>query len=301
MMLPIEKLRVRSLDVDANEVTWELADASKEDALDYTFQVFRSESPEGPFEAITATFEERYIFVDRRLPAGDKFRQIWYRLRITNKASSELRDFGPATREAEPDLVANYIRRMELTLFTQVTARLCWLFKRRTFGPRCPSCWDPIVRKKTRANCLTCYQTGYLRGYLNPIEVWVQIDPAGKAQQNNAQQIAQTTGTSARTSFYPNIVPGDVLVEAENRRWRIDKVSQSERLRTPIKQELVMLQINDTDIEYRLPLNLDEALRDIQPSPPRMFTNPTDLQTSIVERTPDIFANYRTYPRNPNR
>jgi hypothetical protein len=300
-MLPIERLRVRSLDVDSNEVTWGIAGSSMEDALDYTFQVFRSESPEGPFEPITQTFEDRYIFVDRRLPAGDKFRQIWYRLRVTKKGGQTpvFEDFGPVCRQAEPDLVANYIRRMELTLFTQATARLCWLFKRRTFGARCPSCWDPVSGKKARANCLTCYQTGFLRGYLNPIEVWIQIDPAAKAQQNQGQQAAQHTATTARTSFYPNIVPGDVIVEAENKRWRVDKVTQSERLRTPIKQELVLLQINDTDIEYKLPINLDEALRDIQPSPPRMFTNPTDIQSSIDERTPDVFANYRTYPRGP--
>jgi|GEM_PF-1156499 len=296
--LPIERLQVRSLDTDSNEVTWEIADATQEDALDYTFQVFRSESPEGPFEAITLAFGERYIFVDRRLPAGDKFRQIWYRLRTTHKATSEVTDFGPECRQAEPDLIANYIRRMQMTLFTQATARLCWLFKRRTFGVRCPSCWDPVSGRKTRANCLSCYQTGFLRGYLNPIEVWIQIDPAAKSQQNNAQQIGQQTGTTARTSFYPNIVPGDVIVEAENKRWRVDKITLSERLRSPIKQELVILQINDTDIEYRLPIKLDEAIQDIQPSPPRMFTNPTDLNSAISDRIPDVFANYPTYPRD---
>ncbi len=297
--LPIEKLQVRSLDVDSNEVTWEVASPTHEDALDYTFQILRSESPEGPFEAITQAFEERYIFVDRRLPAGDKFRQIWYRLRVTHKATTEVVDFGPVTRQAEPDLIANYIRRMELTLFTQATGRLCWLFKRRSFGARCPSCWDSVTNKKLKSSCMTCYQTGFLRGYLNPIEVWVQIDPAAKAQQNNSQQVDQQTGTTARMSFYPNVVPGDVLVEAENKRWRVVKMTLSERLRSPIKQELVLIQINDTDIEYRLPIHLDEALRDIQPSPPRMYTNPTDLQNSIDERIPDIFANYRTYPRDP--
>lgn len=298
-MLPVERLRVRSLDVDSNEVTWEIAGATQEDALDYTFQIFRSESPEGPFEPITQTFEERYIFVDRRLPAGDKFRQIWYRLRVTKKVDDTFHDFGPVTRQAEPDLIANYVRRMEQTLFTQATARLCWLFKRRTFGVRCPSCWDPVSGKKTRANCLTCYQTGFLRGFLNPIEVWVQIDPEAKAQQNNPQQLSQITMTTARMTFYPNVNTGDVIVESENKRWRVDKVTQSERLRSPLKQELVIFRINDTDIEYRLPINLDEALKDIQPSPPRMFTNPTDIQDSIDERTPDIFANYRTYPRGP--
>lgn len=296
--LPIDRLQVRSLDVDSNEVTWEVASPTHEDALDYTFQILRSESPEGPFEPITQAFGERYIFVDRRLPAGDKFRQIWYKLRVTHKASDEVTDFGAVTRQAEPDLIASYIRRAELTLLVAAIGRVCWLFKRRSFGARCPSCWDTVTSKKLKANCMSCYQTGFLRGFLNPIEVWVQIDPEAKAQQNNAQQIDQQTGTTARTSFYPNIVPGDVLVEAENKRWRVLKVTLSERLRTPVKQELVLIRINDTDIEYRLPINLEEAIQDVQPSPARMFTNPTDLQSSIDGRIPDIFANYPTYPKD---
>lgn len=296
--LPIDRLRSRSLDVDRNEVTWEVNN-TQEDALDYTFQMLRSESPEGPFEPITQPFEDRYLFVDSRLPAGNKFRKIWYKLRVTHKASAVVVDHGPVTRQAEPDLIAGYIRRMEMTLFTQATGRLCWLFKRRTFGARCPTCFDPESGKRTRGNCPTCYDTSFLRGFHNPIEIWVQIDPSTKAQQLNPQQKAEFVQTSGRTSFYPDIVPGDLLVEVENKRWFIERVTTSERLRTPILQTLVLREINPTDIQYALPLKLDMALKDVQPSPPRMFTNPTDIQSAIDERTPDVFANYTTYPKDP--
>jgi hypothetical protein len=295
--LPIDRLRVRSLDVDRREFTWEIND-SQEDVYDYTFQVLRSESPEGLFDPITDTFEDRYIFVDSRVPSGDKYRQLWYKLRVVHKASGDVRDHGPVTQEAEPDLVAQFIRRSEMTLLTQVIGRLCWLFKLRTFGARCPSCWDTVSHKRTRANCLSCYDTGFLRGYHNPIEVWIQIDPPAKTKQNLPQQIGQMVSTTARTSFYPNINPGDLIVEAENKRWRITTVSTSERLRAPIKQEMQILQVANTDIEYRLPVNIDQALKDIQPSPPKMFTNPTDLNSYIDERVPHVFANYPTYPRD---
>lgn len=297
--LALEKLRVRSLDVDRIEVTWELGQ-TYEDPRDYSIQISRSESPAGPFDPITAAFEDRYIFVDARIPQGDKFRQLWYRLRVTHKASSTYVDYGPATLEAEPDLVASYIRRSEMTLFTQAIGRLCWLFKRRTFGPRCPSCYDRTTGKKLRANCPSCFGTSFLRGFHDPMEVWIQIDPPAKAQQNQPQQAAQHVSTRARMSFYPNVVPGDVVVEAENKRWVTLTVEQSERLRAPIQQTLTMKQIEPTDIEYALPINLDRALRDIQPSPPRMFSNPMTLQAEIDERTPNVFANYETYPADPH-
>jgi len=293
--LQIERLLVRSLDVDRKEVTWETTNSSA-DPLDFTFQVLRSESPEGPFEAVSPVFEDRYIFIDAQIPAGDKYRQLWYRLRVTHKQSSETQDTGPSTHEAEPDLVANYIRRSQQVLFTQAIGRCCWLLKRRSFGPRCPSCWEPKTQQRMRAQCVDCFTTGFLRGYHNPIEIWIQIDPAAKSKKNNAQQIDHEVMTSARMSFYPNVNPGDVLVESENKRWRVLTVQRSERLRAPIKQELALREIQDTDIEYRIPIRVAQALRDVQPSPPRMFTNSTDLQSAIDQRIPDVFSIHAAYP-----
>lgn len=296
--LHIEKLKVRSLDVALMELTWE-TDSNVVDVLDYSFQVLRSESGEGPFDPLTPEFEDRYIFVDRRIPNSYRFRQFWYKLRVKHKASGDTIDIGPVTQTAEPDLIAQAIRRLEQTALTQVIGRLCWLFPRRTFGTRCRNCWDPALSARKRSNCLECYDTGFLRGFLNPIEVWVQIDPVAKAVQ--LQQLQKDTQqlTSARMTFYPVVKPGDVLTELENQRWRVVAVSTSERLRATIKQELTLRLIQSTDIEYKLPLNLQEPLRDIQVSPGRMFTNPANLDAAIDEKTPNIFANYPTLPRIP--
>ena len=296
VVLHIQKLRVRSLDVAQMEVTWETDDASV-DVLDYTFQVLRSESSEGPFEPITQEFEDRYIFVDRRVPSSLRYRQLWYKLRVKRKSTSETSDFGPETQQAEPDLIAQTIRRLEQTAFTQVIGRCCWLFPRRTFGARCSSCWDSGLSARKRSNCLECYDTSFLRGFLNPIEVWVQIDPAAKATQLQPYQKGQEQLTAARMTFYPVVKPGDVITEAENLRWRVVGVSTTERLRATIKQELQLRAIMPSDIENRLPINLVEPLKDIQPSPGRMFTNPQNLENSVEERTPNIFANYPTLPR----
>ncbi len=293
--LKIERLLVRSLDTTVMEVTWE-TDSSSVDALDYTFEVLRSESGEGPYEPITERFEDRYIFVDRRVPSSYAFRQLWYKLRVRHKASGDHVDVGPVTQEPPPDRVAQTIRRMQQTLFTQAIGRLCWLFPRRTFGTRCTNCWDSQLSTKKRAGCVSCYDTGYIRGFLNPIEIWVQIDPVAKAVQ--LQQMEKDTQqlTTARMTFYPRIKPGDVLTELENVRWRIVGVQTSERLRAPIKQELTLRRIQATDIEYKLPLKLTEPLKDIQVGPGRMFTNPHNFNNTVDEKTPNVFAYYPTVP-----
>jgi len=293
--LPVEKLMVRSLDVESKEITWELG-YGQADPLDYTLEVLRAESPEGPYDVVSPPFRDRYIFVDRRIPIGDKYVTLWYKLRCTKVGASSFVDFGPAAQQPEPDLIAQSIRRLELTYFTQLVGRACWLFKKRVFGPRCRTCFDFTLQKRTVDRCLDCFGTGVLRGYHNPIEIWAQIDPSTKAQQNNAQQIAQFVTSRARTSFYPNIQPGDLLVEAENKRWRVQNLETSERLRVTIKQEFTMRQLEERDIEFKLPIKLDRALRDIQPSPVRMFENATDLDSAIENRTSDVFDSFMTYP-----
>ena len=296
VVLKVEKLLVRSLDVAIMEITWE-TDNNVVDVLDYTFQVLRSESGEGPYEVLTPEFEDRYIFVDRRVPNSYRFRQFWYKLRVKHKASGDTQDFGPETQTAEPDLIAQTIRRLEQTAFTQVIGRLCWLFPRRTFGTRCRNCWDPGLSARKRSNCLECYDTGFLRGFLNPIEVWVQIDPVAKAVQLQQFQKDQQQLTTGRLTFYPVVKVGDVLTELENQRWRVVGVTTTERLRATIKQEITLRAIMPTDIEFKLPLKLQEPLRDVQANPGRMFTNPQNWDNAVDEKTPNVFANYPTLPR----
>jgi hypothetical protein len=269
---------------------------TQEDVHDYTFQVLRSQSPEGPYEVLADAFEDRYFFIDARVPSADKFAVLHYKLVVTQKSTSDTKDFGPVARAAEPDLFAAYIRRAEYTLLTQVIGRQVWLFPRRVFGTRCQSCWDQVLGQQKRARCLECYDTGFLRGYLNPIELYVQIDPGTKNYQLQSQQKDAQTQVTARTTYYPPIKPGDVLVELENKRWRVNTVTNSERLRAIVKQEMTLREIQRTDIEYRLPLVLDEALKDVQASPSRMFSNPHNLDNLIQDRIPNAFAIYDTFP-----
>lgn len=295
--LEVTRFVVRSLDVRRRELSWEIADTYA-DPRDFTLQVLRSESPEGPFDPVSPEFEDRYLFVDADIPVGDHHRVLWYKLRITAKATNTVTETEVAAVEPEADLAAQYIRRVQMTGLTQVFGRQVWFFKKRTFGMRCPSCFDRDTGQRTRSMCLSCYDTGFLRGYMDPIEVWMQIDPTPKNHEVRDMQTVQVNVATARMGFYPNVSPGDVVVEAENKRWRVmPGVQRSERLRAVVHQELTMRQIQEGDIEYKLPINLDRALRDVQPSPGRMFTMPNDLNSAVDERVPNIFAYYpETYP-----
>lgn len=288
-MLDARNIRVRSLDVSVTEISWEAG--PDEDALDFVFQVMRSESAEGPFEAISPEFEDRYLFVDRRLPEGLTFRKVWYRIRVRRKADGKIWESPSCSVGAEPTADARYMRNAEGVLFNRGIGRRVWLYKRRTFGARC-NCFDTTMQTQVRANCLECFKVGFLRGYHNPIEVAMQIDPEGKRILNQSMQIDTKPQTTFRMGFYPDINPGDLVVEGENKRWKVDAVQNSERARAVIMQSGTLFRVQPTDIEMRVPLNVDKAWRDIQPTPKQWFTNSKQLDEVLAQRLPNVLSGF---------
>jgi hypothetical protein len=130
--ITIREIKVRSLDIDFHEISWEL-ESTSEDTLDYTFQVLRSEGPGGPFEPIAVPAADQYIFIDNVLVTGNRHRKYYYVIRVTHVPSGAQHDFGPASKDPEPDLIAIELRRHMQLLFKEFAARRCWVLPVRTF------------------------------------------------------------------------------------------------------------------------------------------------------------------------
>lgn len=292
MPVPVEllHLRVTSLDVDFHDVTWTLA-TSNVDILDYTFTVLRSESPEGPWDAL-ATFEDRYSFVDNILQIAHRWRQYFYTIRVTEKLTGDYKDFGPVAHEPEPDIVATELRRHLRVLWQEFAGRRCIVLPKRTFGQRCPDCWHPVLNKTIKSGCLTCYDTSFVRGYMHPIETYIQIDPSSKSNQHNNPGETQQDNTTMRLGYYPAIKPDDLIIEAENIRWRVTKQSQTEHSRAAILQEVELHSIPTTDIEFSIPVHFEKALKNLYITPVRNFSNPQNLSNFETEALPSIFEMY---------
>lgn len=277
----LNALRVVSLDASNRVFLWQAEDSSLDSYFDYTLQVERSESSEGPFHPVSPWFRGHYRFVDTNIPEGNRWRQLHYRLRLRNLKTGEEFFSGTATQEPIPDLKAVEIRRHLHLLFKEHAGRRVWLFPSRTFGERC-TCWDPTLGQSTRSRCLSCYDTTFLGGYLRPIEMFVDIDPSGNTNQPTMQAgNLQPNSTTARTGHYPSLKPDDLLVEGENLRWVVVSVTNTEHLRAPLMQHLQLRQVFPDDIEMLLPINLEDALEDIWLSPSRAYTEPQDIDTGV--------------------
>lgn len=291
-MIELLNARVTSLDVDFHEVTWKVAPTS-EDVLDYEVHVLRSEAEEGPFEDLTGPLVDRYHFIDNIIQVQNRWRRYHYLLRVIRRGTDETRDFGPCSNEPAPDLLAMELRRHMRLLFTEFAGRRCIVLPARTFGQRC-GCWNATLEKRTRSGCVTCFDTGWVRGYLHAVEAWIQVDPSPKTKQVTATgSVTQQDNTTMRMGYYPAIKPGDLIVEAENKRWRVIQQNQTEHSRAPVHQELQVHRIPEKDIEFRIPVSFSDALPNLYFTPRRNFTNPTNLENKDGDQEPGIFSIYR--------
>jgi hypothetical protein len=274
-------LIVRSFSLDWLEFSWEIEN-TKLDPWDYDWSVERSESPEGPWDPIAGPFSDRYRFIDNRVNLLHRWRQLYYRVKSVKKDDdTEVVYSSSATLSADPDLIAQEIQLLERTVWREFTGRKCYLIPVRTFGQYCPHCMDIEGKgstfRKLRSNCLTCYDTQWARGYLNPIEISIQFDPSPKTSQNQGTGETQQSNTTARMGNFPLVKPRDIIIEPENRRWRVVQVSSTERLRAKVHHELTLHEIVKGDIEFQIEIDVGD-LRNLDPSPERNFSNPQNLE-----------------------
>ena len=304
-MLNVTKLWVRSFSVDFLDLFWEIAtvkgpatdaDLKDHEIYNYEISILRSEAALGPYDVVGGPFRDTYRFRDGRVPQLHKWRQFFYKLRVTDKRTGTSEEFGPATSgDAPPDIIAMAIIREEDTLFREFVGRRCWLFPARTFGPRC-SCYDATLNRVTRSGHLPCFGTGWLGGYLSPVEIFMQLDPNPKQASFSPIAAMQPSTTQARCSSFPPVSPQDILIESENRRWRVVNVLPTQRLRAVVHQELQLHEIARSDIEYSLPLSIDT--KDLAPASERNFKNAQNIENDDGQ---DDMLHFWGFPRGSLR
>lgn len=294
--LEVVNIKVRSLSIDYNQLTWEVKETTA-DVLDYTFQVIRSEAAMGDFEPSSVPLDDQYLFIDNLVKVGNIYRSYFYKIRVVHKASGESKDFGPASKSADPTLVANELRAHLNLLMREFIGRRCYLLPVRTFGQRCGECWNPRLQKRRKSGCRTCFDTGFVRGYHRPVEVWVSFDPSPSNNQPTNVGRTQQQDTTARMAHFPPVKPDDIIVEPENARWKLRGRSTTQEQRAIVTQELQLHRVPETDMEYAIPLELNAPIEDLFFTPSRNYTNPHNLENTNPNDLdfPGIFQLYPNY------
>lgn len=276
-MIEVSNIEVRSFDLDHLDIYWDVADTD-EMISRYSFEVLRSvDGAGGPFDVISEPFDSLGSFRDPEVALLHKWRQYFYKVRVTSKDDSDLvREFGPEWLRSKPDRIALEIQRRMHLLMKELVGRPSILFPALTSGQRCPICWDRGTRGNTigapkQQNCQTCYDTTFVGGYQRPILLYIQFDPAPAGPQRMDITERATVNTSGRTSAFPPLKPRDMIVDPQNKRWQVERVPTTQKRGAIVHQEPMLHEIPKPDIRYTAPVVNPELLDESQH---REYTRP---------------------------
>ncbi len=267
------------------DVDWEIA-PTHDDMQEWEFFVERSESEAGPWIVVAGPIVDRYYLRDNTTPQISLNRSLFYRVRAVNPSRGLDVVSMHADREGEPDLIATEIASLEHLLFTEFTGTRSWLFTRRTFGQRCPQCWDDVLSKIIDDSCPTCFRTGFSGGYHYPIEFFAQFDKSPQSENASTYDHHQLNPQTFRCTASPKITPMSLVIDHKNQRFRVLTVSHTSRLGVGVHQEVQAIQLQPGSIEDAIELKVEHRTLSLAAS--RNYTNPQNLEAAGGADLPEL-------------
>lgn len=234
-------------------------------ATGFLFNVYRSGSAEGPWEALATDLEDTFFFVDehfdepaiaggirRDLNLFSLQRVIYYRITCT---------YGSTTVETTEQLEAGLDRRrrgirrklvrdaakaLKLVVGTEVA-----ILKRRRWGVQCEHCVSKGTGQVVRAHCSYCWGTGILGGYWDPIYGYAQRQRSPLQTQVAPEGNLEVNKVNVIMLALPQVESGDILVFLrDDRRYVVEVVNPTQLQSVDVHQELQVSELSRSSREY---------------------------------------------------
>lgn len=246
-------------------VAWKLA-RSSQNLSRLRFFVDRGESP-SEFRQLNGkalTTGDLPEYVDHTANLKDINRLYYYRVRaVEYEGDTPVQTFtsGETTWEGDLDLVGLYVVDEHLFAMRWVFGVPAMVFKKRHDGTYCPECWDRVLKRVTKSQCLTCYGTGKVGGYYPPIDVWMSFEPDPKIEQVTEWGRRQPSQTDIMFTNHPHLNVDDLILEIKPHRfWKVSNVRGPEKNRTIVLQFARLDAVNPSDVEQRIEVPLERKL-----------------------------------------
>ena len=262
-MLSLTSLTVTTYDANKLTVSWAFKSTS-ESLSNYVIDVYRSETPG------TGGIDE-YTLVGSGISATTSYydditvsglfhptRTWFYKIKVTNQSTSKssiLFDTTPAyIKSLSLDKYTLEIIRRKKQVQDKFAGRPVYVLRRKTFGQRCPTCWDSTLFRRTKDDDTTCFGTGIVGGYFKP--------QSSKAVLTSSPKYNQITmfGEWFPSDIMMNIVGvqplkiSDVVVDDAAKRWLVKSINTVEKGGVIIEQTCQLSLISPSDIIYTIPV-----------------------------------------------
>jgi hypothetical protein len=175
---------------------------------------------------------------------------------LTSQNNVTLRSNPVTWKTAQRDWVflrAVEIQRREYWLLSRFAGIGTYLFRRRNYGRRCVTCWDPVTEQVFRDNCPDCIGTSFEGGYFDPVKIYLQYDPIPTTVSKNYLGQDEEATIGAWTISMPDIRQGDVLIRTGD--WKGFQVlgkNVTELQGNTMRQMLSLTELHKGAVEFEL-------------------------------------------------
>jgi hypothetical protein len=227
-----------------------------------TFLLERSGSPEGPWETAVSGSTNYYFYDHEPISHLSLHRQVYYRVTATA---------GTVTAVSAPRLIGDNLPKRQRLLRKKIQRDIAVqfrvgsgiefaIFKRRRWGTRCTVCFDALTKTVLNSKCLTCFGTGFVGGYFEPVRVLARKGVTNIQTEIAPQGVVEVNQTRFVVLDYPRLEPDDLVCEVrQDRRYVVKHATRTELQGVPVHQELVISELARDSIEYRLQVSTDSA------------------------------------------
>lgn len=257
MAFAIDIIAVAPIYTTGVVIQWALTDPP--DVGVYGFEVQRSGSPAGPWEALTSV-DDTYIYTDTSADLHGLTRDVYYRVVVTppvaapiTSSAHNIRGELPLGQAGRHFLRARKMRSDLLRTFQKFSGREYYVLKLKHWGTRCPDCWDSLTKTIVDEDCDSCYSTGFDGGYYTPYEVWGRLDVMTTSAPLQLEGFADQRMSKFTCLDIPVLMPGDVIVgKLDDRRYIVQTHSQTEMRLVGVHQDLAVIELPRDNPVYRV-------------------------------------------------
>ena len=228
-----------------------------------SFEVLRSGSPGGPFEAVSGLLpDDTFFYMDKGVSQQALTTRNWYRVRAAPLHGGG--DFvlsEPLSAEYSLDPTGSRLARKARhdlgTTLRRLNGVRLFVLKKRRGGQRCTTCYNPVTKECVISHCGECYGTTYTSGYYSPIEVWGKFDPSVVNRVVDLSGESEISVHGLTILDYPLVEVDDIIVELRtNQRYLVKKKISTEARRILVHQDLQISELSRSAVEYSIPLVL---------------------------------------------
>ncbi len=222
------------------------------------FNVYFSQVESSNFEKINPTPIDGTYLLDTGTEEYRKFNRGFYIVEaiLLDKNNVTIKSV-PATWSTGQgrwvELRSIEIQRREYTLLSKFNGLKSYLFRRKTYGERCPDCWSTTTEKIIRDHCETCMGTGFKGGYFEAAPCYMNYDSTPNALARTYFGIFEPDQISAWTISLPEIRPDDIVLRAEDWNvYRVENMVPTELRGKTVRQIVKLTQLSKNDVENQL-------------------------------------------------